>query len=169
MQLHPSSTTRTPKQQIQTVHVIWGAILASSVILAGVAMFHLAAVPESSRLFPSTESPLELPLAGMAVMMFVVSFVLPKFLISRIPAHVALRGDPASSEATIATQYSMAKIIGFALAESCVLYGVALTATLKSDRIVLPFFALTVISLLANRPQASEVKEIERNCGIGPQ
>lgn len=167
MQIPTTPMQQSPKQYAQKINLIWGAILASSVVLAGVAIFHLAAVPESSRLLPSTENSLELPLAGMAVMMFVVSFGLPKFLMGRIPAYVALHANPATAETTIWTQYSMAKIIGFALAESCVLYGVALTATIKSDRIVLPFLALTVISLLANRPQASEVQEIERKCGIG--
>lgn len=169
MQTHLAPTTRTPKQQFQTITIIWGAILASSIVLAGVAMFKLAGVPESSRLFPSTESPLELPLAGMAVMMFVVSFVLPKFLMGRIPAYVALHKSPNGDETTIWGQYSVAQIIGFALAESCVLYGVVLTAAIKSDRIVLPFFALTLVSLLANRPQAADVKEIKRRCGVGPQ
>ncbi len=169
MQSSLNTTSLQPKQFAQKITLIWGAILASSFVLTGVAMFQLAADPESSRMFPSAETAIEIPLAGMAVLMFLVSFALPKFLLGRIPTYVALRNDPTSAETTIWTQYFLAKIIGFALAESCVLYGVALTASIRSDRIVLPFFALTLISLLANRPQTSEVTEISRKCGLGPQ
>ncbi len=136
----------------------WGAILASSGVFVFIAFRQAEGNATSPRLFPNFQNPLELALSTMALAMFIASFAVPRMMLLRLER---MKKRPDGSKMGITT-YLIAKIVSFALAQSCVLYGLVLTMILRTDRIVLPFFALTVISLLANRPSLEEWQALRK-------
>jgi hypothetical protein len=139
---------------------IWMFVGASLVIFKAPEAF--VPDPETSQLFPDFDVPNQVAITAVALIDFGLSFLLPRVLLARVSS---FRGG-RNAEKSISRLYWVSRVIGWALAQGITLMGIVLTVFTRSDRIMLPFFALTLLSLLLNGPKEKERNELLRRGGV---
>ncbi len=151
------------RQALLVVQLIWLAIFISASGIAATAIVVFAKEPSSSQFFPSLTNPTQLLMGGLSLVTCALSFIVPTFILTQI---AGVRTSP-DAERTATSIYFVSRVVSFALAEASTLMGLTLTIFAHSDRIVIPGYILTVISLIANRPSGSHYRSILKHHGIG--
>lgn len=143
------------KMSLKTLTIIWGALMASQVIY-GIALQTIVKDQEPQEL----QIPMVAALSMMAVVMCVLSFFLPKFILNQLKKDQFKNpGDnQRASISQLIQVYSSPFIIRLAMLESCALFGFALAFIHKRIELFLPFATLSIGLFILNFPTEEKVR-----------
>ncbi len=151
-------------QQLNTLRIIWGAMLASIVMYIGIGFVVAAEQPGSP---PETVELYRMVFTGLAVSVLVAIPVLRRVLMGGVflaPSDRGMHGRddgpaPEVLEAAMA-KYMQGSLVGIALAESVCLYGLVLAFLAADGSEVLPFAAVSALAMAVQLPRESVLADI---------
>lgn len=139
----------------QSIKIIWGALLASH-FFYGVALVIVLKEQAPQEL----QIPIVAALSMMAVMMCILSFVLPRMLINQIKKDKFKNSSDlhTANLSALVQLYLTPFIIKLALLESGALFGFALAFMHKRIELFFPFAMLSIGIFLMNFPSEAKIK-----------
>jgi hypothetical protein len=139
-------------------------MFVGSCVIAFFAVTRLAEPVQSSQFFPDFSNPPQVAFTAVSVIDFVMAIFLPKLFLNGLSR---LRDKP-DAEAQARNTYFVSRIISWSIAISITMMGFALTVMIHSNRIVLPFLAISWLSLFMNRADEENFKQMLRKHQIAP-
>lgn len=159
-QLQPPSQEESQRIQslVMTLRIVSIALILSSLMFVMISYQRVVPQKELSNLFEIFQNPATMVFGIWALMMFVVSFILPNFLFRN-----SLKRDTNLSVLKVLQIYFVSHIIGYALLESMSIMGFVTAIGVHQPRAALIFAAPAIAAMAIRFPSLDSILQKAEN------